>query len=181
MKQYTAHELKHEFSKHAYQWPDFHLIGIRSRCDNADTFADNIYLFDNGVLLCFTGTTTAGQHWLQNFINPLGTAVLKCGQYINTWAIGKHQGLYDALVQVRPVTVYRDNNKNKDAESYGTEYTGMYGINIHRANPNVTSVLIGKWSAGCQVLNNPSEFDELLSRCRKSAKGQFTYTLLNEF
>ena len=181
MRRYTAEELRAQFKKLGYQFPDFHIIGVRSNADAPDQFDDLIYLFDNGTLLCFTGTTNPGKHWLQNFMNKLGTAVLKIGQYINAWTIGKHQGLYEALVQIRPVTVYRDNNRNERSEETAVTETGLFGINIHRANPNVVSVLIGKWSAGCQVLNNPKEFATLIERCKKSGKSQFTYTLLQEF
>jgi len=181
MKKYSESELRARFKQLGYDFPDFHIIGVRSNADEPDKFDDNIYLFDNGTLLCFTGTTNPGAHWLQNFLNKMGTAVLKPGQYINSWAIGKHQGVYEALVQIRPVTVYRDSDKDLKAEEQGTEDVGMFGINIHRANPSVTSVLIGKWSAGCQVLNNPSDFATLMDRCRRSSKSQFTYTLLKEF
>lgn len=181
MRRYTTEELRARFKEMGYQFPEFHVIGVRSNADVPDRFDDSIYLYDNGELLYFEkATTNPGAHWLQNFLNKSGTAVLKLGQYINTWIIGKHQGLYKALVQIRPVTVWRDADKDLKSET-GKEDTGMFGINIHRANPSITSVLIGKWSAGCQVLANPVEFDTLISRCERSAKTQFTYTLLQEF
>lgn len=181
MRIYTQDELKNRFKQLHYQYPELHLIGVRSKADIPDRFDDTCYLVYNGMLFTFENfTTNAGAHWLQNFSNPKGTAVLKPNQYINTWQIGKHQGVYTALTQCRPVTVWRDNNKNLKSEK-GAEDTGFFGINIHRANPNVMSVLIGKWSAGCQVFANPNDFAIVMDKLIKSGKSQFTYTLLEEF
>ena len=43
------------------------------------------------------------------------------------------------------------------------------------------SKIIDKWSAGCQVLNDPKQFNELLNKCKQSGFSKFTYTLLKEF
>jgi hypothetical protein len=114
-------------------------------------------------------------------LNPKGTAVLKPGQYVDTWKIGLHQGKYEALTQCANVTVFRDGNKNDVAEESKITETGIFGINIHRANPSIVSKFIDKWSAGCQVLNAPKQFNHLLAKCKTSGLNKFTYTLLNEF
>ena len=72
-------------------------------------------------------------------------------------------------------------DKNIMAEEQGKEDTGIFGINIHRANELVASKNIDKWSAGCQVLNDPKQFRALLDKCEASKKKYFTYTLLHEF
>ena len=61
--------------------------------------------------------------------------------------------------------------------------TGLYGINIHRATGRAgkTSTRVDKWSAGCQVLNNPKDFARLIDLCKASGLKEFTYTLLREF
>jgi hypothetical protein len=59
----------------------------------------------------------------------------------------------------------------------------MFGINIHRSNPNRESLLNEKWSAGCQVFANPYDFSELLTIIDESARrygDKFTYTLITE-
>jgi len=140
IKKYNITELKAEFAKHNYQFPKFHLVGIRSNANKPNEFDDLIGVID--------------------------------GEYV---------GKYEALTQCKPVTVYRDNNKNNIAEVTTTLDTGMFGINIHRANPKLVSKLIDKWSAGCQVLNDPIQFDYLLTKCKQSGLNRFTYTLLNEF
>ena len=91
-----------------------------------------------------------------------------------------HSWLLSALKQSKKVTVYRDADKDSVAEEQGKEDTGLFGINIHRANESAESKNVDKWSAGCQVLNNPKQFKELIQACIKSGKKSFTYTLLHE-
>ena len=114
-------------------------------------------------------------------MNPKGTSLLKANQYVDTWKVGLHQGKYEALVQAKPVTVFRDSNKNDVAEESGVTDTGIFGINIHRANEKLVSQLIDKWSAGCQVLNNPADFKKLMDMAKATKQPFFTYTLLKEF
>ena len=181
MKKYTYTELEAKFAELGYQWPTLHLVGVRSKANEKDKFDDQMYLINGPMQQIFTCTTNPGTHWLKNLMNPKGCAVLKPGQYVDSWKLGLHQGKYEALVQAKPITVYRDNNKNDLAEENGAEDTGMFGINIHHANASAISSIIDKWSAGCQVLNNPKEFYTLLSACKASGKKAFTYTLLREF
>ena len=181
MKTYSYVELENEFKGFGYQWPTLHLIGVRSKANEKNKFDDYFYLVNGPIMFRFTCTTNPGTHWLKNLMNPKGTAVLKPGQYVDSWKLGLHQGKYEALVQAKPITVYRDNNKNDLAEENGKEDTGMFGINIHHANASAISSIIDKWSAGCQVLNDPKDFTSLLAACKKSGKSAFTYTLLREF
>jgi hypothetical protein len=162
-----------------YQWPSFHIIGLRVANGRLNKFDDIIVLVDGNTAYTFNATTKPGRHWLVNLINSKGTAVLKPGQYINTWQIGLHQNKYKALVQCAPVTVFRDNNKNEIAENLGREETGVFGINIHRSNPKITSQLVDKWSAGCQVFADPQDFDIFINKCVASNLKKFTYTLLD--
>lgn len=182
MKQYTIEELKQEFKKLNYEFPNhLHLVGIRSKANKPNEFDDLIAVIDQSSISWYSCTTNPGQYWLLNLANPKGAALLKPGQYANCWKLGLHQGKYEALTQCREVSVYRDKDKDNLAEETLTIDKGLFGINIHRANPNLVSKLIDKWSAGCQVLNNPQQFNELLTKCKQSGLKQFTYTLLNEF
>ena len=101
------------------------------------------------------------------------------GQYRGLWRIGIHKGKYKALVQNRPVTVYRDNNKDSvyDIEA-ATINTGVYGINLHHAGTDSTEV--NNWSAGCQVIARLRDFQQLMSIISKQNSNTFTYTLLKE-
>jgi len=181
MKKYSYKELEAEFARLGYQWPTLHVIGVRSKANEKNKFDDTFYLVNGPMMQVFSGTTNPGTHWLKNLLNPKGTAVLKPGQYIDAYQLGLHQGKYEALVQRKPVTVYRDGDKDDTAEEQGIEQTGLFGINIHRANASAISKLIDKWSAGCQVLNNPTEFNTMLAVCKASGRKEFTYSLLREF
>jgi hypothetical protein len=180
MKAPTIDELKAQFTELGYKWPSIHVVGIRSKANIPNQFDDLIGLVQGDEVKWYTGTTNPGTFWLNNPINNLGTAVLKAGQYVDTYTIGLHQGKYTALKQSKKVTVYRDADKDSVAEEQGKEETGLFGINIHRANELTESRNIDKWSAGCQVLNIPKQFKELIQACIKSNKKAFTYTLLHE-
>ena len=181
MKKYSYTELEAKFAELGYQWPTLHIVGVRSKANEKNKFDDQIYLINGPMLQIFSGTTNPGTHWLKNLLNPKGTAVLKPGQYVDSWKLGMHQGKYQALTQAKPITVYRDGDKDDVAEETKVEQTGLFGINIHRANPSTVSSIIDKWSAGCQVLNDPKQFATLLAACKASGKQLFTYTLLREF
>ena len=95
-----------------------------------------------------------------------------------------HAGKYLALGQQNPVTVYRDNNKDGkyDLDDNNTQ-TGLYGINIHRATGRQggTSTRVDKWSAGCQVIANNTDWHEFLDICYEAKAvwgNNFTYTLI---
>ena len=81
------------------------------------------------------------------------------------------------------MTVIRDDNKDR-ALGFGlTKFdTGIFGINIHRSNPNTESTQVNKWSAGCQVFAVKKEWDEFIHLCQEKFavhNQRFTYTLLN--
>lgn len=181
MKRYTQEELRLQFKKFGYVWSDFHLIGIRSLKNEKNKFDDLFILVNKNNTFYYSCTTEPGVTWLKKLLNPKGTAILRPGQYIDSWKIGLHQGKYEALTQCKPVTVFRDKDMDDMAEETSITDVGMFGINIHRANPKLTSILVDGWSAGCQVLNNPVEFGNLLASCKLSKKQFFTYTLLKEF
>jgi hypothetical protein len=186
MKAYLRGEIHQRFATLKYKWLPFHLVGIRSKADVPNSFDDQFYLINELDMVHLISwqtscTTNPGLYWMQKVMNKKGAAVLKPGQYIDTWKLGKHKNVHEALVQAAPVTVYRDNNKNDKAEENGLEDTGMFGINIHRANNTAISKIIDQWSAGCIVLNSPVEFNRLLQDCKVSGLSKFTFTLLREW
>lgn len=167
---------------------DLNLIGIRTKDDTANTFNDWFtvsHLRANGTwaFYAFQATTDPGLYWRINPINVNGTAIVVPGQYRGLWGRGKHQGKYDALVQVGKIKVYRDANKNAKLEA-GKVEEGLFGINCHRANPDKASAQVDKWSAGCQVLADPDDFAFLLTLCHKQwvagLGDRYSYTLLEE-
>lgn len=154
------------------------IVGVRSLADKPNEFDDMIYLLTVDGFFQFKGTTNPGTDWLLNFMNGKGTAVLKPGQY--TYKFGLHKG-YEALVQASPVTVYRDSDKDTRSEETAVTETGYFGINIHRASKFKVLQKIGLYSAGCAVIQNPKDFDVLISELKKSGKKEFLYSLVKEF
>ncbi len=169
MKAYSYVELENEFKRLGYSWSQFHIIGVRSKANEKNKFDDNIYLVNGPIMFRYTCTTNPGTHWLKNLLNPKGTAVLKPGQYVDTWKLGLHQGKYEALVQRKPVTVYRDGDKDDTAEEQGKEDTGLFGINIHRANASAISSIIDSWASQSLVSERICccSTDQGICRCRQ--------------
>ena len=132
--------------------------------------------------LYYPVTTEPGSYYMYILSNKVGTAIMVPGQYRGAYKIGKHQGKYRALVQIKPVKVYRDGNRDDIYDmNPETIENGVFGINIHKAGN--ASKQIDKWSAGCQVFANASNFRSFMDLCEKSAKiygNDFTYTLINE-
>lgn len=168
---------------------NLNIIGIRSDqnrkvTNKFDDYLLVLYYVDKQLnIKVYNITTEPGRYYIQNKLgNPKGTAILVPGQYRGCWQIGKHNGKYDALVQVKPVAVYRDSNKDMMYD-YNKTDKGLFGINIHRSNPYGTSATIDNWSAGCQVFANSKDFAEFMELCNEQRKrygNSFTYTLLDE-
>ncbi|HEV8283815.1 MAG TPA: hypothetical protein VGQ09_05880 [Chitinophagaceae bacterium] len=168
---------------------ELNIVGVRTDSIKPNSFDDFIHVFYNngeGKLIehKFPATTDPGTYWLQNPMNPQGTAILKAGQYLNSHAMGMHRGKYLALVQKRPVTVIRDYDRNAVLDFMnGKEDTGLFGINIHRASENGTTKTVDHFSAGCQVFANSTDFILFMSLCERHRNlygNNFTYTLIDE-
>lgn len=176
------------------QKTDFlNIIGIRTKDNKANTFNDWIcVLFKHAgewVLLQFPATTDPGVYYRENPANVKGTAIVKPGFHRGVWILGMHQGRYKALVQHGgEITVFRDNDKNAELDITGIrEQTGYFGINLHRANANTTSKIVGKFSAGCQVIASPHDYQILMALVSKhcalygaKTPAKFDFTLLTE-
>ena len=165
---------------------NLNLIGVRASDTQANRFNDALcVLFKQAgewCLMVFDATTDPGTYYRKKPLNVSGTAQVKPGHYPGVWQLGRHQGKYRALVQCNPITVYRDNDKDAELEQTNEE-TGLFGINLHRANPKTESQIVDRWSAGCQVIANPADFDVLMSLCIRAGHeygNRFSYTLLDE-
>lgn len=169
---------------------NLNIIGVRSNTNkrvtnNFDDVLVVIYRDNNDVVVrkCFDITTKPGLYYMNNPTNGKGTGILVPNQYRGCWEIGFHQGKYKALCQRKPVTVYRDNNRDSvyDLEPNHTDF-GLFGVNIHKAGTNSTQV--DKWSAACQVFANSSDFATFMKLCDNQISNgngkTFTYTLINE-
>ena len=168
---------------------NLNLFGIRADVEEAGEFDDYLGCFykEDGswVLKLWHATTDPGARLLKRPINSKGCAILVPGQYRGAYRIGNHWG-YPALVQVRPVKVYRDTNKDTNLDwdpDVSSIDEGYFGINIHRAKEDVITPHVAGYSAGCQVHQDSANFDEMMVLCRRAAdmwSNSFTYTLFTE-
>lgn len=166
--------------------------GFRSANPDPNKFDDEIHVFYNSGTYAkpvwdyhiFKCTTDPGTYWLKNPDAKKGTAILLPGQYKDVYGISKHQGKYKALCQLNgKVQVIRDHNRDArlDFKSARIE-KGWFGINIHRASKKGTTYKVDKYSAGCQVFQNVTDFAFFLKLCdkhKKLYKNKFTYTLVD--
>jgi hypothetical protein len=193
---YTRQQIEKAVKSKGYVWfedaanktYDLNIVGIRN---NAPSVADKVTnVFDDWLTVSFkdssgdwqfhiwNATVDPGKKAVLEHSNPKGVARLVPNQYRSTWVIDKHRGKYDALCQRKPVTVYRDKNKDMIFDENVTE-TGIFGINIHKAGTD--STWVENWSEGCQVFKRVKDFDSFMSICKKAAKihgNSFTYTLI---
>ena len=190
----TTYNFEKLFKDKGYAWftkgsYNLNIIGVRSNNNKVTDKYDDIlvvdYNTDNGhKRVCYTITTEPGKYYMQNLCNPKGAAILVPGQYRGCWQIGLHHGKYKALCQRKAVKVYRDNNKDMIYNMIPKSIDkGIFGINIHRSNKTCICDTIDKYSAGCQVFNDPVEFNAFMRLCetqRKLYGNTFTYTLINE-
>ena len=93
------------------------IIGVRADTTIPNKFDDWIYVFFKNESNKWEGykypaTTDTGTYWLKNPMSSGGSALLKEGQYIDAYKKGLHKGQYPALVQSKPITIYRDYNRD---------------------------------------------------------------------
>jgi len=114
----------------------------------------------------FACTVDPGLVYAKDPMNPKGTAHLAPGHYPRSHRRGLHKGT-PALVQVGPVTVRRDADRDGDTDENIFE-TGIFGINAHstRGEP----VKVGRWSAGCAVLPLVMDMDWVLTAVDQQEK-----------
>lgn len=192
MKSFTYLEIYNTFKRKGYIINEgileLNIFGIRNSDVNANTFDDLIGVLYKGIngewnIVQYPATTDPGEYYRLNPMNSDGTAILIPKQFRKVYKFGKHTG-YPALEQIAPMEYVRDANRNKVLDflykNIGFKvFKELAKTNIHKAGKN--SKLVDKWSAGCQVLANEDDFEELLTVVKDSlANGkpnEFDYTL----
>lgn len=166
---------------------DINLFGIRTAERVSNTFNDAIgaLFLEDGTwqMVVYDGTTDPGDDSRLNPVNERGCAILAPGQHKGAFKLGYHKGKYRALVQNNPLPLYRDNNCDEVIDDVGEARYEMAGINLHRANARFKSKLVDSYSAGCCVIADPNDFNELLDLAEESAVrygDSFTFTLFTE-
>lgn len=119
------------------------------------------------------GTTEPGQFWTINPMNPRGAARIAFDQY-KAWSVGTHKkgtpSGHEALVQVKPVSVHRDLNKDFKRTDDKID-TGVFGINQHWGY-NAPKNDLGRTSAGCLVGRTKSGHREFMALLKADPRFQ---------
>lgn len=167
---------------------DLNIVAVRHPDREANTFNDRVWVLyatvdGAGPWSVYTAeiTTDPGTYYRLNPSRVEGTAVLQAGFHAGCWKLGLHKGEKRALVQHKPVTVWRDADRDASVDLGPNTQTGMFGINLHRAG--VDSSVVDKWSAGCQVWKRDADFEAFLRLCDAQVKHHpawdtFSYLLL---
>ena len=174
---------------------DLNIIGVRNKVPKVNEFNDALMCiwkeqgqWKQGI---WPATTDPGLYYLNAPINVKGTAILCPGQYRSSHSVGLHQNKYEALVQVAPVKVWRDANRDNKLDFDGEVDEGYFGINIHHAaavgTPDADAQggtnAIENYSAGCQVFQNIHDFDTFMILVKRAAAvwgSTFTFTLISQ-
>ena len=131
-----------------------------------DVINDVLGIVYKGDIFLMKGTTNVGKYYTYNPLNRKGAFHLAFGYHSKIWRIGKHKKKYTALVNTwdcNKTKGWRDSNQNfkydKDADYIAN---GHYGVNLHRMSSNHATAKIGTYSAGCQVVQDPNDFEKLI-------------------
>lgn len=165
---------------------EYFLVGIQSNENNFNVFDDKVYLFKGTKFIAVAPATTNAGSVLDK-ISPFvkaGTAVIKTNKwYYDLWTPGRHKQKMRALVQVSPISYYRDNDKNKKPDEKGKLYNGIIGINFHTVSYTKLTKYIAKyintWSIGCIVVPDVDKYYGILNTIGKQRRVSFC--LLREF
>jgi len=110
-----------------------------------------------------------GNHYTHQPMNALGAAQIEVpGQY-RAWRIGKHKGREIALVQVAPVNIIRDFNRNSKVDKGDKKEYSIIGANQHSGNDQK---FVDNASAGCPVGRTSAGHQEFMSYLRQDVDYQ---------
>ena len=182
---------KYKFCEGTY---NLNIFGIRDTTFVDDKFNDYIGIAYETDLVEFKvdlypATCDPAVGYLRNPLNKNGTIIMLEGQYRGCYKIGIHNrskpvNSYSALEQIGAMAYVRDNNKNNVLDiNPSKKITGVFKTNLHRCSKWKIVRYIGLYSAGCQVIQNPKHFDELMNTCSRQVSlgwgDKFSYTLFN--
>ena len=189
----TYKQLRDLCRKKGYRWFDnpfdLNFIGIRNSSTKSNDFDDTIaiaYVDSDYRPRVFVAPFTCdpGTDYLLTPMNPKGAAIIPEGQYLGLWMLGKHKG-YTALTQRKPILVKRDNDKDTAIGGVLSSVLEIAGLDFHRALEFDIVATVGKFSAGCQVVQVPEDFNYIISLVKLQVKfvksAIVSYTLIKEF
>lgn len=116
-------------------------------------------------------TTEPGYYYTKvKLLNPKGAFRIALGQQ-QAWKVGKHHNNHEALVQSKPITGYRDFDKNFERDNDPVD-TGLFGINQHWGYDQQK---VGKASAGCLVGQYKTEHRQFMSLLKTDIRYETDY------
>lgn len=180
-------EVMHDRDYAVFEDPDGHdlnLIGIRSASIEPRRFEDWIAVaYRHGTtwnFFPFPASTDPGTFWGDRPDRVRGEAVLCPGQHRGLWRPGRYRGAR-ALRQVAPASAWAAVRREHFLDPEGMPETTLHsGVDLVRAPDHDDGK---RWSAGCQVLQDPDHFRFLIALCERARRhrgGALTYTLLEE-
>lgn len=140
----------------------------------------------DAALWCMT--TAPGPDYLEDPEHPDGALVLPTGQHGGLWKVGVHRagkpGARPALVQARPVRVWRDSDGDRELDPpERLTAPGWFGVNGHDARPQGRPTLT-RQSFGCSVWRWTEDMQHALDivDAQRRANGWDTvsYTVVSE-
>jgi hypothetical protein len=187
--------LENYYRQNNFEIQELNLIGIRDTSNiQQDVINDWIGFWTKETFFLTKGTTDPSVFWTTDKSrNSQGTFHLLCGFHSRIWIVGTHAegraGAHEALVNrwehCRPTRGWRDANYNFTRDPEDVEVSGYFGINLHRMHATQIATRIGRYSAGCQVVQHPQHFAKLLQTVKKTKmyksnrNAAFNYCLFN--
>ena len=121
----------------------------------------------------WVATTEPGEYYTNRPPVSEGVARIQFNQF-EAWRVGQHcgqtSGCHEALVQVKPITVHRDSNKDKKRTG-DKLYTDLFGINQHHGY-DFHKDDIQTASAGCLVGRSIAEHEKFMTIIKQDARYQ---------
>ena len=115
-----------------------------------------------------------------------GTAIIECGQYLETWEFKdteKEFSKFPYFRQVKPINYYRDGNKDRIIDKIQRQVAKLFGTHWHKMSniDTLGSGLVNNWSLGCMGSPHPY-WKTILPLVRRSIKmygPMFTGTIID--
>lgn len=146
----------------------FLIVGIRNEEGLKEDVINDFLGYLDEELFLVKGTTDPSVYWTTSKErNKKGTFHLKTGYHKRIWCVGIHKG-YEAFVNnwkyCLPTEGWRDSDYNFEYNNKDVLVKDYFGINFHRMHPLKIVDRIGKYSGGCQVVNDNKDLQHILKR-----------------
>lgn len=168
------------------------IVGLRNKLSvkktEGDAFCDSLYFIPEksnptDKISPYQITTCPSLAYYGNKpLSSSGTAIKAPGDFLYVLGVNKMKhGTYKMFLEGEPTKFYRYDKGITKFDTYkpGKLYTENIGLLIHRSSSS-KGVCVGPWSAGCQVFDEQSKFEEFIKKAeaQSSNQGRFYYALI---